>query len=74
MRTKKNPRNDRIGLADDAHEELWATQDYFWALKAGLLDKHRPAIWCSFRAGYAWQGNGPEPDHDPSMHRARRMA
>lgn len=72
MRTKKN--HHRFGFEDHANEELWATQDYFWALQAGLLDGHRRGLWRSFRAGYAWRGNGPEPDYGPPTHPARRSA
>lgn len=60
MRTKKNQcSGDRFAFAEDADEELWATRDYFWALQEGLLDGHSPAIWSSFRAGYARQGHPP---------------
>lgn len=60
MRTKKDQRSaGRYEFGDDADEELWATRDYFWALKAGLLDGHSPRNWSSFRAGYAWQRTHP---------------
>jgi hypothetical protein len=71
MRRKKD-RSDS-GPAD-ADDELWATRDYFWALKAGLLDGHSPTIWSSFLAGYAWQRNGSQSDGGPPTHPARRAA
>lgn len=63
MRTKKDQGHaGRFGFADEADEALWATRDYFWALRTGLLDGHGPGSWRSFRAGYAWQGLGSRPD------------
>jgi hypothetical protein len=47
MRRNKNDPADRFGFGDDADEELWATRDYFWALKARLLDGHGAQMWRS---------------------------
>jgi hypothetical protein len=53
---------DQFGFDGNADEELWATRDYFWALKARLLDGHSAQMWRSFRAGYADQRSDSQRD------------
>jgi hypothetical protein len=40
-------------LPEDADDKWCATQDYFWALGAGLLLRNSRADWRMFLAGYA---------------------
>jgi hypothetical protein len=65
---------DRFGFEDDADEELWATRDYFWALKVCLPDGHSAPMWSSFHAGYTCQRSGSQPDYGPPAHPERRAA
>jgi hypothetical protein len=74
MRRNKNDSVDRFWFGDDADEELWATRDYFWALKARLLDGDGAQMWRSFRAGYAGQRSGSQGDYGPPSDPVRRVA
>lgn len=39
-------------LLVDADDKMWATQDYFWAVGAGLIAVNTVRNWRSFQAGY----------------------
>jgi hypothetical protein len=63
----------RFAFREGADEELWATRDYFWALKAGILDDHSREGWRSFSDGYRHRLPVTQPEHPPADP-ARRVA
>jgi hypothetical protein len=38
---------------DDSDESLYASSDYFWMLRDGVIEDHTRAGWRSFRDGFA---------------------